>query len=86
MCCIPFFVFDLALGDVVATSPREGRKYVVDKVVEPSGRYVFRVWFGESFQPRDEIASELKVLDHLSSGRHATCWRSTLLTGSMRSL
>ena len=65
VCCIPFFVFDLALGDVVATSPREGRKYVVDKVVEPSGRYVFRVWFGESFQPRDEIASELKVLGSL---------------------
>ena len=45
VCCIPFFVFDLALGDMVATSPRGGRKYVVEKVVEPSGRYVFRVWF-----------------------------------------
>lgn len=65
VCCIPFFVFDLALGDMVATSPRGGRKYVVEKVVEPSGRYVFRVWFGESFQPRDEIASGLKALGSL---------------------
>jgi hypothetical protein len=65
VCCIPFFVFDLALGDMVATSPRGGRKYVVEKVVEPSGRYVFRVWFGGSFQPRDEIASGLKAVGSL---------------------
>lgn len=65
LCCIPFFVFNLSLGDVVATSPKDGRKYVVDKVVEPSGRYVFRVWFGQSFHPREEIASELKALGSL---------------------
>lgn len=65
VCCIPFFIFDLALGDVVATSPRDGRKYVVDKVIKPSGRYVFRVWFGQSFQPRAEIADELKALGSL---------------------
>ena len=65
VCCIPFFVFDLALGDVVATSPRDDRKYVLEKVVRPSGRCVFRVWFGQSFQPRDEIASELEELGSL---------------------
>lgn len=65
VCCIPFFLYDIALGDVVTTVPKDGRKFVVDKVVEPSGRYVFRVWFGESFQPRDEIAQELKSLGAL---------------------
>jgi len=40
VCCIPFFVYDLALGDVVAASPRDSRKSVVDRVVAPSGRYV----------------------------------------------
>jgi hypothetical protein len=65
VCCIPFFIYDVALGDVVATSPRAGRKYVVAKVVQPSGRYVFRVWFGQSFQPRDEIAGELEALGSL---------------------
>jgi hypothetical protein len=65
VCCIPFFVFDIALGDVVGTSPRSDRQYVVEKVAEPSGRYVFRVWFGDSFQPRDEIAEELKALGSL---------------------
>lgn len=51
ICCIPFFVYDLALGDVVETDG----DYIVERVVEPSGRYVFRVWFGESFHPRDAI-------------------------------
>jgi len=59
VCCIPFFLYDIALGDVVVTSAKGGRKYVVDKVVEPSGRYVFRVWFGETVYPRDEIAEKL---------------------------
>ena len=65
VCCIPFFVFDVALGDVVVTSSSRDRQYVVEKVAEPSGRYVFRVWFGESFQPRDEIAQELTALGSL---------------------
>ena len=58
ICCIPFFVYDLALGDVVETDDA----YLVRRVVVPSGRFVFRVWFGESFHPRDEIASQLDEL------------------------
>jgi hypothetical protein len=65
VCCIPFFVYDLALGDVVATSSAEGREYIVERVVAPSGRYVFRVWFGQTFHPRDEIASALTALGSL---------------------
>ncbi|MGH3850880.1 MAG: DUF4265 domain-containing protein, partial [Pseudonocardiaceae bacterium] len=33
--------------------------------VEPSGRYVFRVWFGDSFYPRDAIADALTELGSL---------------------
>jgi len=58
ICCIPFFVYDLALGDIVETDDA----YLVRRVVEPSGRFVFRVWFGESFHPRDEIAAQLVEL------------------------
>ena len=65
ICCIPFFVYDIALGDLVATSATADRKYVVTHVVKPSGRYVFRVWFGESFHPRDAIAEELTKLGSL---------------------
>lgn len=65
VCCIPFFLYDIALGDVVTTSAKDDRKYVVNGVAEPSGRYVFRVWFGESFRPRDEVADEIKALGSL---------------------
>ena len=65
VCCIPFFLYDVALGDIVATSPKGDRKYVVTNVVQPSGRYVFRVWLGESFQAPDEIAEQLKALGSL---------------------
>ena len=34
-------------------------------MVEQSGRYVFRVWFGESYQPRDEIADAITKLGSL---------------------
>jgi Domain of unknown function (DUF4265) len=66
VCCIPFALYDVALGDIVVTAPKGDRKYVVREVVNPSGRYVFRVWFGESFHPRDEVAQELKALGSLT--------------------
>jgi Domain of unknown function (DUF4265) len=47
---------------VVLTAPKGDRKYVVARVVEPSGRYVFRVWFGESSHPRDEISDAIQAL------------------------
>jgi hypothetical protein len=43
ICCIPFFLYDVALGDIVETRPDGERKYLLSRVVEPSGRYVFRV-------------------------------------------
>lgn len=39
LCCIPFFAYDLALGDVVEVDEH----YMVKRVTRPSGRYVFRV-------------------------------------------
>ena len=44
VCCIPFFAYDLALGDVVEVDS----SYMVQRVSMPSGRYVFRVHFDES--------------------------------------
>jgi hypothetical protein len=61
ICCIPFFVFDLALGDLVETDA----SYDIVGVVQHSGRFVFRVWLGDSFQPRQEIADELSDLGAL---------------------
>lgn len=53
------------LGDVVQTVAKNERKYVLECVVRQSGRYTFRVWFGNSLYPRAEIASELSALGAL---------------------
>ena len=55
ICCIPFFAYDLALGDVVETNER----YELTRVLEASGRYVFRVWVGDSNRSGDAVADEL---------------------------
>ena len=65
VCCIPFFLYDLALGDVVATDATDERDYVVSRVLRASGRFVFRVWFGESLHPHGPVADELKALGAL---------------------
>ncbi len=62
ICCIPFFLYDLSLGDVVGTDD----DYMVRRVIERSGRYVFRVWFGESSGSSDEILEEIKALGALT--------------------
>ena len=55
LCCIPFFAYDLALGDVVETDSQ----YMVRGISTASGRYVFRVYFGDTAYPREEIAEQL---------------------------
>lgn len=57
LCCIPFFLYDVSLGDVVVTTP----DYLLDRVVRPSGRYTFRVYFREQVVPKDQIAAELEL-------------------------
>jgi hypothetical protein len=61
ICCIPVFAYDLALGDEVITRREGERLYVVDRVVKPSGRFTFRVWFGDSPNPgvRDTVIEYL---------------------------
>jgi Domain of unknown function (DUF4265) len=61
LCCIPFFLYNVALGDLVETDSN----YRLSRVVESSGRFVFRVWFGESFEPRQNIADELVQMEAL---------------------
>jgi hypothetical protein len=75
ICCIPFFVYDLALGDVVETGLEGEGRYVFQRVLKPSGRYCFRVWFGNSAAPhsRDEVIQFAAQLGCLSE------WGSTNL-------
>ena len=61
LCCIPFFVYDLALGDEVET---DAERYVIKRVVKRSGGYTFRAWFGDSddIDARDEVIAALRGL------------------------
>jgi Domain of unknown function (DUF4265) len=72
LCCIPFFLYDVALGDVVQTEPADGRKYVLARVVKPSGHYVFRAYFGRSAHPREEILERLHELGAVTEWSSAT--------------
>ncbi len=66
VCCIPFFLYDVALGDVVETSPQAERKYVLSGVRTRSGRYVFRAFFERrQYRFRHEVVEALKSLGAL---------------------
>lgn len=58
ICCIPLFAYDIALGDFVETDA----DYNILRVARPSGRYVFRAWFGQSDHPQDDIVEALTRL------------------------
>lgn len=60
VCCIPFFLYDMALGDIVQTESSGSQRYVVATVQERSGRYVFRVFFERTqYRYRNGIVEEL---------------------------
>ena len=42
--CIPFFAYDLSLGDEVETD----EEFFVKKVTKPSGQFTFRIWLKDT--------------------------------------
>lgn len=48
ICCIPFFIYDLALGDMVAVRAAKDGSYAFDRVVTSSRHVTFRVYFGQA--------------------------------------
>ena len=67
MCCIPFFLYNLSLGDEVEIEEIDNQ-YVFKRVVKKSGRYTFRIWF-MSNDKKDEIAKTLKDMGCLLEWR-----------------
>lgn len=66
VCCIPFFLYDVALGDTVKTEATRSRTYLLSKVLVASGRYVFRVHLDRSMlHHRDEVAADLDAMGAL---------------------
>ncbi len=55
ICCIPFFLYDMALGDIVRSRP-DGSG-LVERVVRPSGRYVFRAVLTDLGAPFDDVTA-----------------------------
>lgn len=47
MCCIPFFIPDLALGDEVQTELDAAGRQLLKRVVRRSGNQAFWIWFEE---------------------------------------
>jgi len=74
LCCIPFFVYDLALGDEVETGQEGDDRHVIQRVVRQSGHYTFRVWFIDA-AAREEVPMEIVRLGCLMEWR----WSSSNL-------
>ena len=43
VCCIPFFTYGVALGDVVSAGPRAGQSWVMEGVISRSGHRTLRL-------------------------------------------
>jgi hypothetical protein len=65
VCCIPFFLYDVALGDIVFTQEAFEKRYMLSRVVRPSGHHVFRVHFPRPDRLREEVAGELAEMGAL---------------------
>jgi len=62
LCCIPFFVQDVALGDEVETDG----DFVLQRVVRQSGQVTFRVWFGgQDAMTRQNLVREIEAIKPL---------------------
>jgi hypothetical protein len=62
VCCIPFFVYDVALGDEVEIDAN----FVFQQVVRSSGQATFRVWFGgQDTTMRQELVGEIEAMKPL---------------------
>ncbi len=69
ICCIPFHLHDLALGDRVATTDT----FELSEVLQRSGHVTFRVWF------RDQVASPTEVEDAVAGLGGSVEWSGSEL-------
>jgi hypothetical protein len=69
ICCIPFFAYDMALGDIVRADAASG--YVIQSVVQRSGNGVVRV---AVTRPEDVDAVHLRLHDLLGRLEYLCEW------------
>lgn len=62
VCCIPFFLYDIALGDEVEIDA----DFVLQRVVRSSGQVTFRVWFGgQNTTMREVLVRDIEAMKPL---------------------
>lgn len=82
VCCVPFFLYDVALGDVVSTFLDADRRYELRTVVSRSGRFVYRVHFEASM-----LDNRLAVVGQLEATGAVIEWSSpTMLAADAKDL
>ncbi len=61
ICCIPFYVYNISLGDVAKTD----KDFMITEIVEHSTHKTFRIWLGvsKSSQIRDELIKVITDFD-----------------------
>jgi hypothetical protein len=59
LCCIPFFLYGFALGDIVETRPAYGKRFVISRKLQTKGHFTLRVWF--QGLPHDNVLEEITV-------------------------
>lgn len=75
LCCVPFFLYDLSIGDVVATETRAARKFVISARLKASGLRTVRVWYSAEASAQDKE----RVLGHLRDSGSPAEWHSERL-------
>jgi hypothetical protein len=61
VCCIPFFVYGVCLGDHISAEIDSKNCYVLGRTVRSSGHVSFRVWLKDDEMKR-ELPRELEML------------------------
>ncbi len=60
ICCIPFFIYDVNLGDIIKIVPHQNKNLVLG-VQTPSNHHTFRIWFQtKSVDARERVLEALK--------------------------
>lgn len=77
VCCIPLWVRNLSIGDIVAATPDSKKGWILKEVIQPSGDCTFRIWFAEP--PAEEVMKRLH--DELRAFGCLLEWRSDRLWG-----
>lgn len=52
VCCIPFFLYDVCLADLVTADSTGENQFVISGVIGDSGRYVFRAYSSDTVEMR----------------------------------